>query len=168
MFAKPQISRIPISKINCSLQDACLSWWRERGGVAELDHTDYLALTPHLQLALRSGQNASPRFFYVGEKSFAAQVLGDAFTTATHAGEWWDDGGYADAVSEAYEEASDTGVPVFEDIKATIKLPDRLYPISEATIHYRRLCLRTSLENGQETVTVITERAGETILKRSF
>ncbi|MEM8688332.1 MAG: hypothetical protein AAGF81_13445 [Pseudomonadota bacterium] len=136
--------------------------------MAELDHQPYLAMAPHLQLVVDEVREGAPRFFYVGEQSFAAELLGDSFTSAIHAGEWWDDGGYAEAVSGTYAQVSQCGEPVFEEIRATVRLPDALYPISEATIHYNRLCLRTCLANGMRTITVITKRVGETVLKRSY
>lgn len=168
MLATPEISRRPLSEIVCPVQGAGLDWWKARSGVAELDHEPYLAVAPHLQLVVDEVREGAPRFFYVGEQSFAAELLGESFTSAIQAGEWWDDGGYAEAVGSTYEQVSQTGEPAFEEIRATVRLPDTLYPISEATIHYSRLCLRTCLANGMRTITVITRRIGETVLKRSY
>ncbi|MCP5082427.1 MAG: hypothetical protein GY948_12095 [Alphaproteobacteria bacterium] len=164
----PQISRLPLSGIDCPVQEAGLSWWNDRSGVAELNHDPYLAISPHLQLVIDEVRDGAPRFIYVGEQSFAAKLLGERCTSAFHAGEWWDDGGYAEAVSGSYDEVSKSGEPVLEEIKARVRLPERLYPISEATIHYERLCLRTCLANGMKTITVITKAVGKTILKKSF
>ncbi len=168
MLATPQISQRPLSKIECPVQRASLEWWKARSGVAELDHQPYLAVAPHLQLVVDEVRHGAPRFFYIGRESFAAELLGESFTSAIHAGEWWDDGGYAEAVSETYERVSQSGEPAFEEIRATVRLPDALYPISQATIHYSRLCLRTCMANGMKTITVITQRVGETVLKRSY
>ncbi len=168
MLASPQISQRPLPKIDCPVQQASLAWWRARSGVAELDHQPYLAVAPHLQLVVDEVRDGAPRFFYVGEQSFAAELLGESFTSAIQAGEWWDDGGYAEAVGQTYELVSQSGEPAFEEIRASVRMPDALYPISEATIHYSRLCLPTCLANGMRTITVITQRVGETVVKRSY
>ncbi len=168
MFVQPKIARRPISNLDSSLLAAGLAWWKDRSGIADLSDPAYLALAPHLQLAIDETRAGIPRFFYVGERSFAAELLGESFTSASHAGEWWEDGGYAEAVSDSYEEVAQTGDPVLEEIKATVQLPPRLYPVAEATIHYQRLCLRTRLASGMKTITVITKRMGETVLKKSY
>lgn len=151
----PRIERLSLKEINCPIQSAALDWWTRRQGIVDIDDQDYLALTPHLQLALDEGRKGAATFFYVGYQSMTAELLGEKFTVAEHAGRWWEDGGYAEAVSGAYEETSQSQQPVLEEIEAEIRLPARLYPEPCVTLHYDRLCLSTRLSNGQRTITVV-------------
>lgn len=154
MSAPVFISRHKLSEISCSLQAFAHSWWIQRDGVAELSEPTYLALAPYLQIALAPNERSIPSFFYVGELSLTAQILGHEFTPARHAGEWWDDGGYAAAVSGIYSEVAETQEPSLEAIKAHIRLPGN-HPI---ILNYHRMCLPTRLETGQTTITVVTSQ----------
>ncbi len=150
------ITRLRLSDTVCPIQEAALSWWSARGGVAELDNPSYTELGPHLQLALDNDQAGAPTFFYVGDESLPAELLGDKFSSWYHAGGWWDDGGYAASVSDSYSEVSISGKPVLERITAPIQIPAYLHRHSTALLNYVRLCLPTRLENGQTTFTIVT------------
>ncbi len=154
MTASPYISRSSLSKISCPLQTAALGWWQRRAGVAELDEPFYQSLAPNFQIAMPTQGEIAPTFFFVGEQSLTAQILGNKFTPAMSAGEWWDDGGYAEAVSSIYIEVTETGEPSLEEIKAHIRLPGDA-PI---ILNYQRMCLPTSFESGEATITVITRQ----------
>lgn len=149
------ISQLNLSHVTCPVQQAALSWWKSRRGVAELDRADYLEMAPHLQLAVDAKRPGAPCFFYVGRRSLPAKLLGDKFNSRFHAGRWWDDGGYAEAVSESYQEVSATGEPMLEQITAPIDLPPYVQNHKQAVLDYARLCLPTFLEDGQRTFTVI-------------
>lgn len=150
------ISRLTLSQVECPLQEAALKWWSSRSGVAELDNSEYLELAPHLQIALDAGKAGAPCFFYVGHRSLTAELLGNNFNASFHAGLWWDDGGYATAVSQSYAEVSSSKLPVLERIKAYIKLPASLDPRPRAFLDYVRLCLPTHLEDGTSTFSVVS------------
>ncbi len=156
MSGQPHIERLSLSELDCPIQTAALDWWTRSQGVADLDDPDYLALTPYLQLALDEDRQGAARFFYVGYQSMTAKLLGESFTAAVHAGQWWEDGGYAEAVSAAYDETSELKKPVLEEIEATIRLPATMHPEPSVVLHYDRLCLATVLANGQPTITVVT------------
>ncbi len=150
------ITRLALSLIDCPLQAAALEWWIRRDGRSELQHDPYLMLAPHLQIALDEKKSGTPRFFYVGERSMTANLLGNNFTSAIHAGAWWDDGGYADAVSEVYSEISNTNEAVLEQVAAPIRPPVSVPYNPTVMLFYYRLCLPTRLENGQKTFTVVS------------
>lgn len=154
MNTAPYISRASLTGISCPLMDAAYSWWQRRSGVAELNEPSYMALVQNFQIATLSPNPSTPFFFFVGEQSLTAQILGHKFTPAMRAGEWWDDGGYADAVSASYREVMETGTPSLEDIKAYIRLPGE----ASIILNYQRMCLPTTLETGDATVTVVTRQ----------
>ncbi len=157
MTARSFITRHSLSRIDCPLKESALSWWKQRNGVAELAHSSYLNLAPHLQVAMDQGLGGSPQFFYVGAGSWAAKLLGHNFTPAMQAGEWWDDGGYSTAISGIFSDFSANQEAAFEEIKALVHLPRHIMPSgSPVVLHYDRLSLPTTLENGQTTFTVVT------------
>ena len=156
MATDARIERLSLSQLDCPLQVAALNWWRRSGGLVDLNDVHYLTLAPHLQLAFDDNRKGAAQFFYVGAKSMPAEILGDKFSAALHAGQWWDDGGFAEAVSGGYEEASVSGKPVLEEVEATIRMPSSLHPKPLVRLHYDRLCLPSTLENGQRTLAVLT------------
>ena len=157
MTARSFITRSSLAHLNCPLQKAALRWWKMRSGIAELECSTYLDLAPHMQIAMDNQRHGPPGFFYVGEQSWAAKLLGHNFTPAIHAGEWWDDGGYSEAISGIFPEVSATGEAALEEIKALVHLPVHIMPSgAPVVLHYERLCLPTKLENGQSTFTVLT------------
>ena len=156
MRARAYIARKSLARLSCPIQSAVLSWWSSRRGVAELNQPSYLNVVPHLQIAFDNAMPGPPNFFYVGEQSLTAKLLGENFTPARHAGEWWDDGGYANAISDVFLDVSSSGEPTLEEIKAPILPPEHWPSSSPIVLHYDRLCLPSMLENGQKTFTVIT------------
>ncbi len=156
MKAKAYIARKKLGQLVCPVQRAALSWWTSRSGVADVKQSSYLALAPHLQIAIDNNHFGPPNFFYVGEQSLTARLLGENFTPAMHAGEWWDDGGYALAISDVFADVSSTGEPSLEEIKAPILPPSHWPSASPIVLHYDRLTLPSMLDDGQKTFTVIT------------
>ncbi len=157
MTARSLITRHSLSLMSYPMQQAAFHWWEDRRGYAELEHSPYVELVPHLQIAMDYKRNGPPQFFYVGEQSWAAKLLGHNFTPAIHAGEWWDDGGYSDAISGIFSEVSSSGEAALEEIKALVHLPAHIMPSgAPVVLHYDRLALPTRLEDGQTTFTVLT------------
>lgn len=157
MTARSFITRHSLLRMSCPLQQAALRWWQNRRGHAELNHAPYLELVPNLQIAMDHKQLGAPQFFYVGDQSWAAKLLGHNFTPAIHAGEWWDDGGYSDAISGIFSDVSSSQEAGFEEIKALVHLPAHIMPSgAPVVLHYDRLTLPTRLEDGQTTFTVLT------------
>ncbi|MCP5082428.1 MAG: hypothetical protein GY948_12100 [Alphaproteobacteria bacterium] len=126
--------------------------------MAELDQPEYLDLVPHFQIAIDDNLAGPPNFFYVGEQSLTAKLLGHNFTPAMHAGEWWDDGGYAMAISDVFPDVSTTGEPTLEEIKAPILPPSHWPSRAPIVLHYDRLSLPSMLDDGQKTFTIVTTR----------
>ncbi len=158
VLAQPHIAKLTFAHLECPVQTAVLDWWARSRGIADLNDPNYLALTPHLQVALDGNKRRAARFIYVGHKSMPAEMLGKDFTSAVHAGEWWDDGGYAEAVSGAYEEVSENRKPVLEEIRASLRPPSSNYSAQTLSLHYDRLCLATAFSSGQRTITVVTSQ----------
>ncbi len=157
MLTQPHITKLNFAQLECPVQTAVLEWWTRSQGIADLNDPDYIALTPYLQVAIDEKKPGAARFIYVGPQSMPAEFLGNDFTSAVSAGEWWDDGGYTNAISGIFSEVSANKEAAFEEIKALVHLPRHIMPSgSPVVLHYDRLSMPTSFENGQTTFTVLT------------